>query len=98
MQKALDERPPVIMGPIYSGWVKVNMALAQEAMVPQFVGAQAEGNAKHASNSHHPRMSVSVVAPPRNHRYRHSRSESCGSVAFPSLFNGLCFDPAEDRA
>lgn len=41
VQKALDEQPLVIMGPIYSGSVKVNMALAQEAAVPQFVGAQA---------------------------------------------------------
>ncbi len=41
VQKALDEQPLAIMGPIYSGSVKVNMALAQEASVPQFVGAQA---------------------------------------------------------
>jgi hypothetical protein len=30
--------------------------------------------------------------------FRHSRSESCGSFTFLSLSNGLCFDPAEDRA
>jgi branched-chain amino acid transport system substrate-binding protein len=41
VQKALDQEPFAIMGPIYSGSVKVNMALAQEAAVPQFVGAQA---------------------------------------------------------
>lgn len=41
VQKALDDRPLAIMGPIYSGSVKVNMGLAQEASVPQFVGAQA---------------------------------------------------------
>jgi len=41
VQKALDGDPFVIMGPIYSGSVKVNMALAQRAEVPQFVGAQA---------------------------------------------------------
>lgn len=39
-----------------------------------------------------------VAARPRNHRYRHSRSESCGSFAFPSLSNGLRFDPAKNRA
>lgn len=49
VQKALDGNPYVIMGPIYSGSVKVNMILAQRAGVPQFVGAQAteithEGN------------------------------------------------------
>jgi branched-chain amino acid transport system substrate-binding protein len=41
VQKALDEQPYVIMGPIYSGSVKANMILAQQAGVPQFVGAQA---------------------------------------------------------
>ncbi len=41
VQKALDENPYVIMGPIYSGSVKANMSLAQQAGVPQFVGAQA---------------------------------------------------------
>ena len=41
VQKALDEKPYVIMGPIYSGSVKVNMNLARDAKVPQFVGAQA---------------------------------------------------------
>ena len=41
VQKALDEKPYVIMGPIYSGSVKANMILAQQAEVPQFVGAQA---------------------------------------------------------
>src|ERR1700678_2888928 len=46
------------------------------------------------SNGYHQRVSVSVVAPPRNHRYRHSRSESCGSFGFPSLSNGLCCDPS----
>jgi hypothetical protein len=51
-QKALDEKPLVIMGRTYSGCVKVYMVLAQEAMVPHFVGAQAERNARHASNGH----------------------------------------------
>ena len=41
VQKALDGEPYVILGPIYSGSVKVNMGLAQQAGVPQIVGAQA---------------------------------------------------------
>ena len=41
VQKALDDNPYVILGPIYSGSVKVNMGLAAEAEVPQIVGAQA---------------------------------------------------------
>jgi len=41
LQKALDDQPYVIMGPIYSGSVKVNEMLAQEAGVPQIVGAEA---------------------------------------------------------
>ncbi|WP_460448303.1 ABC transporter substrate-binding protein [Alsobacter sp. SYSU BS001988] len=41
VQKALDAEPYVILGPIYSGSVKVNMGLAQQAEVPQIVGAQA---------------------------------------------------------
>jgi len=41
VQKALDSDPYVIMGPIYSGSVQVNMILAQRAGVPQCVGAQA---------------------------------------------------------
>ena len=42
-------------------------------------------------------MSVSVVAPPCNRRDRTHPWRSCGSIAFPSLSNGLRFDPAEDR-
>jgi branched-chain amino acid transport system substrate-binding protein len=41
VQKALDGDPYVILGPIFSGSVKVNMALAQQAEVPQFTGAEA---------------------------------------------------------
>jgi len=41
IQKALDNKPFAIMGPIYSGPVKASMNLAQEAQVPEFVGAQA---------------------------------------------------------
>jgi len=41
VQKALDGDPYVILGPIFSGSVKVNMVLAQQAEVPQFTGAEA---------------------------------------------------------
>jgi branched-chain amino acid transport system substrate-binding protein len=41
VQKALDTNPYVILGPIYSGSVKVNMILAQQAEVPQITGAEA---------------------------------------------------------
>jgi hypothetical protein len=49
-------------------------------------------------NSRFHQSQESGVAGPRDHRYRHSRSKSCESFAFPSAFNGLCFDPAEDCA
>jgi branched-chain amino acid transport system substrate-binding protein len=41
IQKVLDKDPYVVLGPIYSGSVKVNMALTQQAEVPQIVGAEA---------------------------------------------------------
>ncbi len=41
VQKALDGNPYTILGPIFSGSVKANMVLAQQAEVPQFVGAEA---------------------------------------------------------
>jgi branched-chain amino acid transport system substrate-binding protein len=41
IQKVLDKEPYVVLGPIYSGSVKVNMALTQQAEVPQIVGAEA---------------------------------------------------------
>ena len=41
VEKALDASPLAVMGPIYSGSVKVDMSLTQQAEVPQFVGAQA---------------------------------------------------------
>ena len=40
VQKALDSDPYVILGPIFSGSVKVCMVLAQQAEVPQFTGAE----------------------------------------------------------
>lgn len=41
VQKAIDGHPLAIMGPIYSGSVKADMPLTQQAGIPQFVGAQA---------------------------------------------------------
>jgi branched-chain amino acid transport system substrate-binding protein len=41
VQKAIDGDPYVILGPVFSGSVKVNMQLAQAAEVPQIVGAEA---------------------------------------------------------
>ena len=40
IQKVLDRDPFVVLGPIYSGSVKVNMVLTQQAEVPQIVGAE----------------------------------------------------------
>jgi branched-chain amino acid transport system substrate-binding protein len=41
VQKAIDSNPYVILGPVFSGSVKVNMVLAQRAEVPQITGAEA---------------------------------------------------------
>jgi branched-chain amino acid transport system substrate-binding protein len=41
MQKAIDEDPYVILGPIFSGMVKVSMMLAAQAEIPQFIGGEA---------------------------------------------------------
>src|SRR2546428_5066038 len=41
VQKAIDGDPYVILGPVFSGSVKANMVLAQQAEVPQIVGAEA---------------------------------------------------------
>jgi branched-chain amino acid transport system substrate-binding protein len=41
VQKAIDGDPYVILGPVFSGSVKVNMLLAQAAEIPQIVGAEA---------------------------------------------------------
>ena len=41
MQKAIDGDAYVILGPVFSGSVKVNMVVAQQAEVPQFTGAEA---------------------------------------------------------
>ena len=41
VQKAIDSDPYVILGPVFSGSVKVNMILAQQAEGPQITGAEA---------------------------------------------------------
>ncbi len=41
MQKALDQEPDVILGPVSSGAVKSSMSLAQNAETPEFIGAEA---------------------------------------------------------
>ncbi len=41
VQKAIDGDAYVILGPVFSGSVKVNMLVAQQAEVPQFTGAEA---------------------------------------------------------
>lgn len=41
VQKAIDDGAYVIMGPIYSGSVKVNMMVAQQNGIPQLTGAEA---------------------------------------------------------
>lgn len=41
LQKVLDGEPYVVLGPIYSGSVKVGMALTQHAQTPEIVGAEA---------------------------------------------------------
>ena len=41
IQKALDDNPIAIFGPIYSGSVKVTMQLTADAGVPQIIGGEA---------------------------------------------------------
>jgi branched-chain amino acid transport system substrate-binding protein len=41
IQKALDDKPIAIFGPIYSGSVKVTSSLTAEAEVPQIIGGEA---------------------------------------------------------
>jgi branched-chain amino acid transport system substrate-binding protein len=61
VQKALDTKPYVILGPIFSGSVKVNMMLAQQAEVPQFTGAEAT-DITQAGNPYIFRTSLSQAA------------------------------------
>src|SRR5438552_3750670 len=41
VQKVLDNRPYVILGPVFSGSVLVDMLLTQQAEVPEIVGGEA---------------------------------------------------------
>ena len=50
MQKAIDEEPYAVLGPIFSGIVKVSASIAAQAETPQFMGGEAsdltqQGNA-----------------------------------------------------
>ena len=67
VQKALDEKPYVILGPIYSGSIKVNMPLAQQAEIPQIMGGEAAdltqlGNAYLFRTSFGQQMSMPKIA------------------------------------
>ena len=41
MQKAIDGDPYVILGPVFSGYVMVTMALAKQAEIPDIIGGEA---------------------------------------------------------
>jgi branched-chain amino acid transport system substrate-binding protein len=41
MQKAIDSEPYVVLGPIFSGNVKVTMPLLKQAEIPQLIGGEA---------------------------------------------------------
>lgn len=41
IQRALDDKPPVIFGPIFSGSVNATLAMTAEAQVPQIIGGEA---------------------------------------------------------
>src|SRR5215468_3932237 len=41
MQKAIDSDPYVVMGPIFSGNVKVTMQMLQQAEIPHYIGGEA---------------------------------------------------------
>ena len=41
VQKVMDDKPYVILGPVFSGSVLVTMALAQQNEIPEFVGGEA---------------------------------------------------------
>jgi branched-chain amino acid transport system substrate-binding protein len=67
VQKAIDGNPYVILGPVFSGSVKVNMILAQQAEVPQITGAEAAditqaGNAYIFRTSFGQQMSMPKIA------------------------------------
>src|SRR5712692_6688253 len=67
VQKAIDSDPYVILGPVFSGSVKANMILCQQAEVPQFTGAEAAditqmGNAYIFRTSFGPQVSMPKIA------------------------------------
>ena len=67
VQKAIDGDPYVILGPVFSGSVKVNMILCQQAEVPQITGAEAAditqaGNAYIFRTSFGQQMSMPKIA------------------------------------
>jgi len=41
LQRAIDSNPYVILGPIFSGSIKADMNLTQQAGIPQFIGGEA---------------------------------------------------------
>src|SRR5262245_30848479 len=43
VQKVLDNKPYVIIGPVFSGSVLVDMLLTQQAEIPEIVGGEAAG-------------------------------------------------------
>ena len=49
VQKAIDSDPYAVLGPVFSGSVKVNMILTQQAEIPQFVGAEAADITQHGN-------------------------------------------------
>lgn len=41
LQRAIDANPYAILGPIFSGSIKADMSLTQQAEIPQFIGGEA---------------------------------------------------------
>src|ERR1043166_454725 len=67
MQKAIDEEPYVVLGPIFSGIVKVSMVIAAQAETPQIMGGEAsdltqQGNAYLFRTSFGQQMSMPKIA------------------------------------
>ena len=67
MQKAIDDEPYVVLGPIFSGIVKVSMMLAAQAETPQIMGGEAsdltqQGNAFLFRTSFGQQMSMPKIA------------------------------------
>src|SRR5690349_24044046 len=49
MQKAIDEEPYVVLGPIFSGIVKVSMILTERAGIPLIIGGEASDLTQYAN-------------------------------------------------